>query len=143
MAKCYICENENAYHAWTITKQESLAIDKGLTEDLKVSICNSCYDTGTAESIDKAVILQWFLNKKEPAKDSAVTKPKYYIWHPLIECSKVSEQFMSNLGQAIQYIWRSNTLQPTKGNTTEEIIQDLEKARMFIQFEIDRLKELW
>ena len=73
-----------------------------------------------------------------------VTKPSYYTWHPAIECIKVSQEFCSNLGQAIQYIWRSETTNQnavTKGDTPEEIIKDLEKAKMFIDFEIARLKE--
>lgn len=69
------------------------------------------------------------------------TKPNYYTWHPKVSCKEVSQEFMSNLGQAIQYIWRSNTLKTTKGQTVEELIKDLEKAQDFLGYEIQRLKE--
>ena len=67
------------------------------------------------------------------------TKPNYYTWHSKVSCKEVSQEFMSNLGQAIQYIWRSNTLKTTKGQSTEEVIADLNKAIDFIKFEIERL----
>lgn len=72
------------------------------------------------------------------------TKPNYYTWHPVTSCVKVSEQFSGNLAQALQYIWRSETLNPkaiTKGQTKEELIKDLEKAQDFLGYEIQRLKE--
>lgn len=47
---------------------------------------------------------------------------------------------MSNLGQAIQYIWRSNTLKTTKGQSKAEVIADLNKAIDFIKYEIERLE---
>jgi len=68
------------------------------------------------------------------------TKPNYYTWHSKVSCKEVSQEFMSNLGQAIQYIWRSNVLQTTKGQSTEEVIADLNKAIDFVRFEIERLE---
>lgn len=69
-----------------------------------------------------------------------VTKPSYYTWHPAIECYKVTQHFMSNLGQAIQYLWRSGNPEATKGQSKEELIQDLRKAIKFIEFEIERIE---
>lgn len=68
------------------------------------------------------------------------TKPNYYTWHPKVSCKEVSQEFMSNLGQAIQYLWRSNTLKTTKGQSKAEVIADLNKAIDFIKFEIERLE---
>lgn len=74
-----------------------------------------------------------------------LTKPgsHYYKWHSVSECVKISQEFCSNLGQALQYIWRSETTNPnavTKGKTINEVIDDLQKAQNFIGYEIDRLK---
>lgn len=79
--------------------------------------------------------------KGDLIKQSTVNKPNYYTWHPAIECYKVTQHFMSNLGQAIQYIWRSGNPEATKGQSKEELIQDLRKAIRFIEFEIERLSE--
>lgn len=64
----------------------------------------------------------------------------YYKWHPVTECIKISEQFPSNLGQAIQYIWRANVEKVTKGQTREQVIDDLNKAIDMLKFEIERIK---
>lgn len=50
-----------------------------------------------------------------------------------IECITIAERFPFSLGAAIKYLWRYED----KGNP----IQDLEKAKQYIQFEIDKLKE--
>lgn len=61
-----------------------------------------------------------------------VNHPPHYTDHPSgIECIQVTEHFNFNLGNAIKYIWRSGK----KGTT----IQDLEKARWYINREINRL----
>ena len=49
-----------------------------------------------------------------------------------IECITIAQEMPYNLGAAVKYIWRHKD----KGNP----IQDLEKAKQYIQFEIDRLK---
>ena len=58
----------------------------------------------------------------------------YYHWHPSgVRAIEISEAFSSNLGQAIQYIWRHGR----KPNTTAQ--EDLQKAVWFIEREIARL----
>lgn len=61
-----------------------------------------------------------------------VNHPQHYLKHPSgIECIQITEHFNFNLGNAIKYIWRAGE----KGAT----IQDLEKARWYINREINRL----
>lgn len=61
-----------------------------------------------------------------------VNHPSHYTAHPSgIECIQITEHFNFNLGNAIKYIWRSGE----KGAT----IQDLEKARWYVNREIQRL----
>jgi len=50
-----------------------------------------------------------------------------------IECITIAQEMPYNLGAAVKYIWRHKD----KGNP----IQDLEKAKQYIQFEIDRITE--
>jgi len=63
-----------------------------------------------------------------------VNNPKHYTSHPSgIEAIEVTRHMNFNLGNAVKYIWRADL----KG----EGIQDLEKARFYINDEINRIKE--
>lgn len=67
--------------------------------------------------------------------NSVLEPVNHYNWHPIGECYKISQEFNSNLGQAIQYIYRSG------GPVTkhEDVTEDLRKAIQFLEFEIERL----
>jgi hypothetical protein len=59
--------------------------------------------------------------------------PNHYKSHPSgIECIQVTEHMNFNLGNAVKYIWRSGE----KG----KLIEDLEKARWYLDREIARLQ---
>lgn len=61
--------------------------------------------------------------------------PQHYKKHPSgIECITVAEWYNFCLGNAIKYIWRA-------GHKTEDPIVDLEKAKWYIEREIQRLRE--
>lgn len=65
--------------------------------------------------------------------DDPVNHPKHYTQHPSgVECITVTEHMNFNLGNAVKYIWRAGD----KGN----LIQDLEKARWYLDREIQRVK---
>jgi hypothetical protein len=60
-----------------------------------------------------------------------VNQPAHYRSHPSgIECIQITEHMSFNLGNAIKYIWRADL----KGDA----VTDLEKARWYIEREIDR-----
>lgn len=64
-----------------------------------------------------------------------VNHPKHYNSHPAgIECIDVVRHMNFNLGNAIKYIWRAGLKEADKN------IQDLEKAKWYIDNEIDRLR---
>ena len=59
-----------------------------------------------------------------------VNRPPHYIEHPSgIECIQITEHMNFNLGNAMKYIWRADL---------KNGIQDLEKARWYINREITR-----
>jgi len=63
-----------------------------------------------------------------------VNHPKHYTEHPSgVECIEITEHMGFNLGNAIKYIWRADL----KGQS----IQDLEKARWYLDREITKRKE--
>ena len=63
-----------------------------------------------------------------------VNHPKHYTSHPSgIECIQVTEHMNFNRGNAIKYIWRAGD----KGS----LIEDLQKARWYLDREITRLEK--
>jgi len=64
----------------------------------------------------------------------AVNNPDHYTCHPSgVECIQITEHMNFNLGNAFKYIWRADL----KGNALE----DLEKARWYLDREIKRVTE--
>lgn len=67
------------------------------------------------------------------AAHDAVNHPKHYTSHPSgVECIQITEHFGFNLGNVIKYLWRAEE----KGAP----IQDLEKARWYLDREIEKRK---
>ena len=61
-----------------------------------------------------------------------VNNPKHYTSHPSgVECIEITEHMNFCLGNAVKYIWRANL----KGKE----IEDLRKARRYIDREIQRI----
>lgn len=64
-----------------------------------------------------------------------INHPPHYTSHPSgIECIDVTEHFNFNVGNAVKYLWRAGL----KGNQ----IEDLQKARWYVDREIQRLGKL-
>ncbi len=68
--------------------------------------------------------------------DDPVNHPKHYSGNPDgIECIKVVRWMNFNLGNAVKYVWR------TGKKDAALTIQDLEKAKWYLDDEIARLKQ--
>ncbi len=52
-----------------------------------------------------------------------------------IECIDITEHMTFCLGNAIKYLWRQGKKDP------ERRVEDLEKARQYLTFEIERLRK--
>ena len=62
-----------------------------------------------------------------------VDHPKHYTSHPSgVECIQVVEHMTFNVGNAIKYLWRAGL------KDVAPQLQDLEKARWYIDREIQR-----
>jgi len=71
---------------------------------------------------------------KREQSTSAVNHPAHYNAHPSgIECIEIVEHFGFCIGNAIKYLWRCGL--------KDDEIQDLEKARWYIDREIARRKK--
>ena len=67
--------------------------------------------------------------------EDVVNHPKHYTSNPSgIECIQVTENFNFNLGNVIKYVWRAGL--------KNDAIQDLEKARWYLNREIERITKL-
>lgn len=71
----------------------------------------------------------------------AVEHPDHYKWHPAVECIEVAQEFNFNLGNVIKYVWRAGRKVVKGTDERESRIEDLRKARRYIDFEIARLTE--
>lgn len=66
-----------------------------------------------------------------------INSPTHYTSHPSgIECITITQHHNFCVGSAIKYLWRAGL---KEGNPS---IQDLEKARKYIEFEIARITNL-
>jgi hypothetical protein len=64
--------------------------------------------------------------------DDTVEHPVHYTRHPSgVECIQVTEHMNFCLGNAVKYLWRAGLKGPT--------LEDLKKARWYIDREIERL----
>lgn len=64
-----------------------------------------------------------------------VNHPKHYTIHPSgVECIQITEHMNFCLGNAMKYIWRA-------GDKHETPLEDLKKAKWYIEREIKRLEK--
>lgn len=71
---------------------------------------------------------------KQNLEHDPVNKPAHYRAHPSgVECIQITEHMNFCLGNAVKYIWRA-------GLKTDDPIVDLEKARWYIDRELERLR---
>jgi hypothetical protein len=69
-------------------------------------------------------------------KPDPVNHPGHYNNHPSgIECIQVVEHMTFNLGNAVKYLWRNGLKDSTPA------LQDLKKARWYLDREIERLEK--
>lgn len=64
-------------------------------------------------------------------KHDPVSSPRHYTQHK-VECIEVTENMSFTLGNVIKYVWRADL---------KNGIQDLEKAKWYLEREIERRSE--
>lgn len=82
-------------------------------------------------------------------KDDSVNHPSHYNSHPSgVECITVVEHMTFNVGNAIKYLWRAGLKTAPEpdmcateviNRVSEQHLEDLKKARWYIDREIQRL----
>jgi hypothetical protein len=73
-----------------------------------------------------------------------VNHPAHYTAHPSgIECIEVVRHMSFNVGNAIKYLWRAGLKDEELMSRSEKHIEDLKKARFYLDDEIQRLEKLY
>ena len=106
--------------------------------DYKMSTCHNFREyRGSCCGSDREDMQEViFVLADDGTKGNPVTHPSHYTGVvPGIECIRITQHFNFNRGNAIKYLWRAGEKDKTKE------IEDLEKARQYIDFEIARVKE--
>jgi len=75
-------------------------------------------------------------NYGESTVNDPVNNPKHYTEHPSgIDCIQITEHMGFCLGNAIKYIWRADLKH-------DDAIEDLRKARWYLDREIEKRTEI-
>lgn len=142
-----LCFEEMAAAAQTPSVVQAVTYEtSGDPESLAARIKNVIgeVDALARESDESATDWGWTAKYTSPGEPclnpgrrvgDAVKHPSHYNAHPSgVEAIDILQAFNFNLGSALKYIWRAGLKDGTK-------IQDLRKAREYIDFEIARIEK--
>ena len=72
----------------------------------------------------------------------AIEHPEHYTSHPSgVECIQVTEHMTFCAGNAIKYLWRAGLKASAELADQEKHIQDLKKAKWYVEREIKRIQD--
>ena len=74
--------------------------------------------------------------KGDPGVYESVDHPDHYNWIPGIECMDVVKHMNFPIGNAMKYLWRAGRKPGISS------IEDLKKAKFYIETEIERLEQI-
>lgn len=70
-----------------------------------------------------------------------VNHPSHYTSHPSgVECIEITRHYCFDIGNAIKYLWRAGLKKDASLEDKEKEIEDLEKAKWYIDDRINQLK---
>lgn len=79
---------------------------------------------------------------KEEAADN-VNHPSHYTSHPSgVECIEITRHYCFSIGNAIKYLWRAGLKNDAGLSDLDKEIEDLEKAKWYIQDRINQLEKI-
>ena len=102
------------------------------------------YDTATMGDTGKIINIETYGDGGSHSDDKSegrVSHPGHYTWVPGIECNKLTQHFNFNLGNALKYIYRCGHKSEGGLSDKEKKVEDLMKAKQYIEFEINRVTE--
>ena len=98
-------------------------------------ICVKGYNLGIPSNYQK-----YFEIVNDVVKEDNVNHPSHYTSHPSgIECITITQYHDFCIGNAIKYLWRAGLKKDADKSDIEKEIEDLEKARWYINQKIKLL----
>lgn len=90
---------------------------------------------------DEVVTEEKEIIKEIQLMNNKVEHPKHYTSHPSgIECIDIARHYDFCIGNVIKYLWRSGLKQEQGYSSKEKQIEDLKKARFYLDYEIKMLE---
>lgn len=75
-------------------------------------------------------------------ENDSVNHPKHYTSHPSgIECIEITKFYDFCIGNVIKYLWRAGLKSEEGMSDAEKELEDLEKARWYLDKEIEMKKK--
>jgi len=100
-----------------------------------------CTKTLPPGRTDKNVIGKAFEEAGKEMREERVNHPRHYTSHPSgVECITVVETMTFCVGSAIRYLWRAGLKVTDQADTRSAALEDLKKARWYIDREIQRVE---
>ena len=137
--KYYRCKNDNVLgftrdHIYLSKKDNELVSDSGTFES-ESGKWEDLFEEVTPDVVDT-------YRGQGKVHEGLVNHPLHYNQHPSgIECIEIARHYCFSIGNAIKYLWRAGLKQEVgKSDVTKEI-EDLEKAKWYIQDRINQLKQ--
>jgi hypothetical protein len=95
--------------------------------------CSHCNTSPIEAHKHWCVLAPTFEKIEVPKLHDPVNHPLHYTEHPSgVECIQITEHMNFCLGNAVKYIWRA-------GLKNDNAIEDLKKARWYVDRELERL----
>lgn len=79
---------------------------------------------------------------KSNGNEDSVSHLSYYNSHPSgIECIEIAKHYSFCIGNVIKYVWRAGLKKDNSLSPTEKELEDLMKAKWYLENAIDELKD--
>lgn len=75
-------------------------------------------------------------------EENSINHPSHYNSHPSgIECIEIAKHYSFCIGNVIKYLWRAGLKKDNSLSDTEKELEDLMKAKWYLENAIDELKD--
>lgn len=79
--------------------------------------------------------------ERDKVHEGLISHPLHYNQHPSgIECIEIARHYCFDIGNAIKYLWRAGLKQEVGKSDVAKEIEDLKKAKWYIDDRINQLK---
>lgn len=131
---------EHLNNEWkSLNKQQGGGLGEGDLYDPKSEGIKHSDPTEISIPVEAKVTLH--IEDLDEDKPDMVNKPPHYNSHPSgIQAIEVCRHYGFSIGNAMKYLWRQGLKQSSGKSSVEKQIEDLEKAKWYINDEIERLK---